>query len=39
MDRVNGALVFFSTIANELMRDSLTYLEQEMKTAMEQIGG
>ena len=38
MDRVNGALVFFSTIANELMQDSLTYLESELKTAMEQIG-
>ena len=38
MDRVNGALVFFSTTANELMQDSLNYLEQEMKTAMEQIG-
>ncbi|NBP70532.1 MAG: hypothetical protein EBU52_17580 [Cytophagia bacterium] len=38
MDRVNGALVFFSTIASELMEDSLTYLENELTTAMEQIG-
>jgi hypothetical protein len=38
MDRVNGALVFFSTIARELMDDSLTYLETEMTKAMEQIG-
>jgi hypothetical protein len=39
MDRVNGALVFFSTIANELMQDSLTYLENQMRTAMEEIRG
>jgi hypothetical protein len=37
MDRVNGALVFFSTIANELMQDSLTYLEKELEKAIVEI--
>jgi hypothetical protein len=37
MDRVNGALVFFSTIANELMHDSLTYLEKELEKAIVEI--
>lgn len=33
MDTVNAALLFFSTIANELSRNSLDYLEQEAMTA------
>ena len=38
MDRVNGALIFFSTIANELFQDSLTYLETQMMEAVREIG-
>jgi hypothetical protein len=34
MDRVSGALVFFSIIENELASNSLEFLE-EMKTKME----
>jgi hypothetical protein len=37
MDRVNGALVFFSTLLSDLIVSSLDYLEQEMRTKMETL--
>lgn len=37
MDRVNGALVFFSTLLSDLIVSSLDYLEAEMKMKMETI--
>jgi hypothetical protein len=37
MDRVNGAMVFFSSFLNDLIVSSLDYLEQEMRTKMETI--
>ena len=37
MDRVNGAMVFFSNFLNDLIVSSLDYLEQEMKTKMETL--
>lgn len=37
MDRVNGALVFFSTIANELTSNSTEYLEEVMKEVMKTV--
>lgn len=37
MDRVNGAMVFFSSFLNDLIVSSLDYLEAEMKMKMETI--
>jgi len=37
MDRVNGAMVFFSNFLSDLIVNSLDYLEQEMRTKMETL--
>ena len=37
MDRVNGAMVFFSNFLNDLIVSSLDYLEAEMRMKMETI--
>ena len=37
MDRVNGAMVFFSNFLSDLIVSSLDYLEQEMRTKMETL--
>jgi hypothetical protein len=37
MDRVNGAMVFFSTIVNELALSSRAYLADKLRRKMEKI--
>jgi hypothetical protein len=40
MDVVNGALVFFSIVANDLSKSTLTFLEEkakELKTMVEEL--
>jgi hypothetical protein len=37
MDIVQGALVFFSIVANDLQRSSLTFLEQKMEELMKTV--